>query len=89
MKCLESIKSCLAFHSRDWFVNSRDAWLYGIVHGWDDETLAEAQVKFGWTPETVARIKRLHKEFESACTGGPLVIEQEITILPSRKEPNA
>lgn len=37
--------------------------MYGIVCGWDDECFKELSPKFGWTPEGVARLKRLRVGF--------------------------
>jgi len=34
---LESLGSCVATHPNDWGQYSLDAWLYGIVVGWDCE----------------------------------------------------
>lgn len=58
----ESIGSCLAFQCRDMSCDHRDAWVYGIVHGWD-HCLKEVAKKHGWTPEAVARLKRLRKRW--------------------------
>lgn len=57
---IESIDSVLAFATKDWSLDKNDAWIYGIVAGWDDDSLNELRVKFGWTRETVEELKRLH-----------------------------
>jgi len=36
-KPLESLERALAFDSRDWSQNKRDAWIYGIICGWENE----------------------------------------------------
>ena len=61
---LESIDCTLAFASKDWAVDKNDAWIYGIVVGWDDEALLELKEKFGWTNSTVDRLKALHSKFK-------------------------
>lgn len=61
---LRSLGDSMAFDSRDWANNYRDAWLYGIVHGWEDESLAEMGPRFGWDEKTVVRLKRLHGRFK-------------------------
>lgn len=63
---LISIGNTLAFSSRDWAANHRDAWLWGIVHGWDDAAMRELVVQYGWTPETVTQLRRLHTAFAAA-----------------------
>ena len=66
----ESLADVLAFSSRDWGQNQDDAWIYGIVLGWDnedDDTEENAMVDIAkrhqWTEETVARLRRLRAEF--------------------------
>lgn len=62
---LKSLQATMAFDSRDWSVVRRDAWLYGIVVGWDD-ALPEVAKKHRWDAVDVARLKRLNsgiKEF--------------------------
>lgn len=57
----ESLHKSLVFHSRDWAANERDAWIWGIVVGWDDESMKNLTNKFGWSDETVNRLKSYHK----------------------------
>jgi hypothetical protein len=66
---LESCRDTMCFGSRDWSLNSRDAWLYGLIVGWsnkddpddpDADAMSELVEKHGWSPEAVARLKRLH-----------------------------
>jgi len=59
----ESLHSCLVHHARDWAANRRDAWLWGIIVGWDDESLDELKKDFGWDDETIARLKRLRQQY--------------------------
>lgn len=75
---LESIENVLAFSSRDWSVDKRDAWLWGIVYGWDDpdspDAMEEVVALHGWTPEEVARLRGLHADFVArkyAFSGAP------------------
>ena len=60
----ESLGNCVAFHCRDWSADKRDAWIFGIVCGWDDEAMAEIAKKHRWQPIAVARLKRLRAQFE-------------------------
>lgn len=59
---IESMRCCLAFSPRDFSTNGRDAWIYGILLGWDDEALAELKAKFHWDDEQVDRLKTLHEK---------------------------
>lgn len=59
----ESLRACLVFSPTDHSQNHRDAWVYGIVCGWDDECLAELSKKHKWSSEEVQRLKRLHANF--------------------------
>lgn len=61
---LESIATAIAFSPRDWSSHHRDAWIYGIVLGWDKEDLEELKNKHKWRDETVARLKFLHDKYK-------------------------
>lgn len=61
---LEEIATIIAFDSRDYSTHYRDAMLYAIACGWDKSSYDEFRKKFGWTDETVTRLKQLHKIFE-------------------------
>lgn len=68
----DSLQSIIAFDPRDWGLYKRDAWMYGIILGWgedaepDEDPITELAVMHGWTPDDVARLKRLHAKFEKA-----------------------
>ena len=34
----ESLANTMACDPRDWSLNGRDAWMWGIIHGWDHKT---------------------------------------------------
>ena len=59
MNPLDSIKNTMAFSSKDWSLCSDDAWIYGIVLGWDDalDFICET---YQWNTETKARLVHLH-----------------------------
>lgn len=57
---LESIHNTIAFDCRDWGADSRSAWIYGIVCGWDDKSYEEFTMRFQWSHDYIARNKRLH-----------------------------
>lgn len=74
---LESITDTLAFYCRDLSTDHRDAWIYGIAVGWDDESLKELRVKHNWDEKTVTRLKLLHSKYESLNTRTDTVIVDE------------
>jgi hypothetical protein len=57
---VESLHDCMVFDARDWALDNRNAWMYGIVVGWDADSMADVAQKHGWTPEEIDRLKRLH-----------------------------
>lgn len=59
----DSLNDCIVFHVRDWAADKRDAWLWGIICGWDDESIAEVQAKHGWSDHATARLKRLRAQW--------------------------
>lgn len=59
----ESLVRSMAFASKDWSIDSRDAWVYGIICGWD-EALDEICVQHGWSQEAKDRLRKLNKVFE-------------------------
>jgi hypothetical protein len=61
---IESLKTCVSTHARDWSINKRDAWIYGIVCGWNDDCFEELIEIRKWTPDAVARLKNLHETFQ-------------------------
>lgn len=57
-EALVSAANTMAFSAQDWAQHHRDAWLWGILCGWDRGALAECIEKFGWTDEAVERLRR-------------------------------
>jgi hypothetical protein len=65
----ESLKTTLAFSVDDWAATRAMAWVWGIIEGWDDESMAELAETFHWDEATTARLNRLHKAFTSETAG--------------------
>jgi hypothetical protein len=59
-----SVRDAICLGSRDYSLNHRDAWLYGITVGWGDSIDSIAN-KHGWSADTVSRRKRLHAAYQS------------------------
>lgn len=71
----ESIECSIAFQVRDMLTDRRDAWIYGIVFGFSDvpedprypddlSEMEEVARKHNWSLEDMARLRRLHAEWE-------------------------
>lgn len=63
----ESLANSIAGHSRDQSIDARDAWVYGIVLGWDAASLREIAALHGWNDLALARLKRLRAAFALAA----------------------
>jgi hypothetical protein len=68
---LSSLHQVVVFDSRDWASNQKDAWIYGIIVGWNGEDKEENESlfqefnsKFGWERTTWNRLLELHKKYE-------------------------
>jgi hypothetical protein len=63
---LDSLARTLAFSSRDWGTNPRDAWLWGVLNGWDadepgeESAMDEMARTHGWSEATVGRLRQFH-----------------------------
>jgi hypothetical protein len=64
-----SLGNCMSFHSRDWGQDKRDAWMWGIICGWDERSMQECRSRFGWSDEDVARLRRLRQRFMGLDVG--------------------
>jgi hypothetical protein len=66
-EAIDSAGKAIAFSSADWGADKRQAWVYGIILGWDrdddgEETaMGELAAKFGWDEANVARLRKYHK----------------------------
>ena len=69
---LRAINDAMVYNSRDWAIDGCEAWLYGIVCGWSDEdedgdgrtAMDEVATQVGWDAHDVARLKRLHANWQ-------------------------
>jgi hypothetical protein len=53
---LHLVGRIVATSSRDWAQHASDAWLYGLLVGWDQDGLEEVAQRFGWTERGVAKL---------------------------------
>lgn len=56
---LASVRAAMTTWVGDWSEDRIHAWIYGVIVGWDDASLAELAVQFGWHSEAVERLKAL------------------------------
>jgi hypothetical protein len=64
-EALDSLRGSYAGDPRDWGQYRRDAWTYGVVLGWGEETAEDGLPlvehigqRHGWSAENVARLRR-------------------------------
>ena len=60
---LVSLRKTIIFSPKDWSQDKSDAWIYGVVIGWDDEVLKELSIKFNWSQHHINRLKLLNNKF--------------------------
>ena len=70
IKPLYNLQCTLALDSRDWGQNKRDAWIYGIVCGWENEEPLEGETEDDAVDEICEKygfdkkhLKQLRKNF--------------------------
>jgi hypothetical protein len=54
----DSLKTSIATDPRDWSRDDCDAWLYGVIVGWDG-ALPEVAAGHGWSSETLERLRAM------------------------------
>lgn len=74
---LDALSQTLCFASNDWGASRAEAWIYGIVVGWDNEddpadtaAMDELAGKYRWSPEQVERLRTLHTRFVALAASG-------------------
>ena len=65
-----SIYATIAFDSSDWGTDKNKAWIYGIVIGWDSESMTELEARHGWRTSEVERLRFLHNKFKKTLEKG-------------------
>lgn len=63
---LQSIAGAITLSPDDWSADGYLAWIYGIVVGWGDALEGVAE-RHQWGPEQVARLRRLHENYQMWC----------------------
>ena len=71
---LTSLRESIVLAANDWSQSRAEAWVYGIVVGWDPDpddepdeddgdVMGDLAERFGWSDAQVARLRRLHDAF--------------------------
>ena len=63
---LQALRESYTLSSRNMSESKFDAWIYGIIVGWDDASYRELQPKHGWTDDQVLYNKLLHENYKQA-----------------------
>lgn len=89
-EALTALADVLATDSRDWSRTRGDAWLYGVLVGWDCEdahdhelegcegaVLSEVADQHGWTAAQRSRLRELRQAIRNATAGARLAETKE------------
>lgn len=66
---LESIALSISTSPYDWSSSNAMAWIYGIVNGWNDESLNELSEKLGWSESNLSKLKNLNMSYQKLMSG--------------------
>jgi hypothetical protein len=58
-----SVETTTATQTRDMSVEKRDAWAWGVVLGWDSESMDDGAMR-QWGADTQSRLRRLHARWQ-------------------------
>ncbi len=64
----DSLLLTITSSSKDYSIDKRDIWLYGIIVGWPDECLKSFQERFSWWDDNdTKRLKDMHLQFKNTA----------------------
>lgn len=63
---LQALVMSLCGTSKDMAEQKFDAYLYGVIVGWDDGAYKQLKKKHGWTNEQIEYQKKLHQNYIKA-----------------------
>lgn len=80
---LESVRCAMVTDPKDWCLDHRDAWTYGILVGWD-EAEEEVVERHQWSEETAQRLRTYSKAVQDAVDylggldipNGPAIVKE-------------
>lgn len=71
----DNLQTLVALNSRDWSADRADAWLYGVICGWNDdpaeetdgmETLRAIGAQHQWSDARIEQLSGLHRQWSAA-----------------------
>lgn len=80
-QAMTALRGVMLARHRDWGEHPQDAWMWGIVHGWDCEqahghdggpgcvdgrAMDELAARYGWDADRVAQLRRYRAAFRAA-----------------------
>ena len=78
----DSLYKTIVYSSADYACGKDRVWIYGIVVGWDDESIKELEKEYSswWDKEDTKRLKEMHKLFVKIAkeNGAKCFNEEEI-----------
>lgn len=74
---LWSLHITIVHDARDWAASNRDARVWAIVVGWDDDSYDDLKLRFQWSDDTVTKLKARHAAIESAKGAFPEALVQK------------
>lgn len=81
---MAALHDAIVFNSRDFAESKFEAWIYGIVVGWDDEddetgdagAMDEVAAKVGWTAQEVATLRKLRTRWRHIEAAAPALLRE-------------
>jgi len=60
---MQALRESYSRSPKDMAKSKFDAWVYGVICGWDDDAYRELSIKHNWSEETVKYNKLLHNNY--------------------------
>ncbi|MBW0275019.1 hypothetical protein ATM97_27850 [Nocardia sp. MH4] len=81
---MAALHDAIVFNSRDFAESKFEAWIYGIVVGWDDEgdegesesAMDAVAAKVGWTAQEVAILRKLRTRWRHIESAAPALLRE-------------
>lgn len=62
---LDRIRTLITTDPRDWSIDRRDAWLWGVFVGWDEASLAQIAPQHRWSNVAIQMLKEQRETIAS------------------------
>lgn len=84
-EALRSASRAMTASARDWSLNTRDAWLYGLIVRWPQPCIAELSSQHQWEPEDARRLTRLQDAVFAGHNALPILLAAVKELLEDRE----